>query len=164
MKFIIPFLICVLSLSCGDAANDDVNELQIIDQPLQGTINGENWSFKSGIATMTKTGEVRIEMVPYDRDQASPCRSNPQASQGAAILMSREPVVASRDMSLAENLTFSFENEDDGIDNHVATTGKWRFDFVDEDTIRGGLVAKTKEHEINGNFELTRCPDPFADF
>lgn len=77
--------------------------------------------------------------------------------------MIRKPEVAEGPMSLLANLTFAYRTEET-FENDIATNGKWRIDFVDEEKIRGAMVAKTGNHEVNGNFELTRCPDPFANF
>ncbi len=160
MKILIPLLLCFVFMGCGGDAEEDA---EIIDQTLQGTINGEDWTFMYGIATTDeKQGTVFVTMVPVAGSETSPC-SIPSDYKGPKILMIRKPVVASGNMSFTENLTFSYQTEE-AFNNDVATDGKWRFDSVDDDKITGAIVASTGDHQINGTFELTRCPDPFANF
>lgn len=72
MKVLIPLMLCFLILNCGDA--DDVDELEIIDQTLQGTINGEDWTLVHGIARMDeKDGTVSITMIPVTASKTSQC-------------------------------------------------------------------------------------------
>ncbi|GEM_PF-2777073 len=162
MKSITLLSFLLLTFSCGDSA-DDKDGLSIIEQPLEGTINGESFTFVHGIATMDdKQGTVFVTLLPVAASDTSDC-SIPFDYKGPRILFIRKPEVGGSALTFEKNVTFSYETPE-AFQNDVALTGEWRFDFVDDNVIKGALAATTDGHEVNGTFELTRCPDPFANF
>lgn len=156
MKLFLFTALISMFLGCGGDA-EETPEISILDQPLQGVIDGEPWTFKYGIARDTRDGEAFITMTSKEANMDSPCRIS-LSDKSPRILMSYIPEVFEANLSLANNLTFSYGD----FQNDVSTTGEIRFDFVDDNMIRGALVATMRDHKINGNFELVRCPDPFA--
>lgn len=138
-------------------------EFEVEDQPLQGTIDGEPWTYSAGSAeeSFSNEDELRVNIFA---DTETPCEGalGPDDADDRRIISTFPSTPGEYDLGFGDDeltITFTYPDDGDGPPrNMIATSGKLVIDMVTDEYVRGGLGANfDSDHQVNGNFELTRC-------
>lgn len=138
--------------ACGgsDGGNYPAHE----DQPLQGTIDGEDWEYGAASATVSDD-ELSLEVYGSDVDE--PCGA--VQSEEWKIITSL-PAAEERhelEVSLTDEDAQSVTFAKDG-NNVIIGNGFIEVTSLGESTVEVDLVAdQDEENTVNGSFEATRC-------
>jgi hypothetical protein len=150
-------LVALVAWGCGD----DEPSWTIEDQPLQGSINGQPWTYSSGQASPGfEDDEFSIDIYTGAPD---PCAGfgDPDDAEDRKILASIPDTPGEYDLGWGEDshtITFFYSTEEHPAMNVIATEGKLVIDEITDQTISGGLAAQyDSDNKANGRFELTRC-------
>lgn len=151
------FLAVILAWGCGD----DDPSWTIEDQPLQGSINGQSWTYSSGRAGAGfEDDEFSIDIYTGASDACAGF-GDPNDADDRKILASIPNTPGEYDLGWGEDshtITFFYSTEEHPAMNVIATQGKLVIDEITDETVSGGLAAHyDPENNANGRFELTRC-------
>jgi hypothetical protein len=153
----IVILAVIAGVACKKNGGGDDETYTITAQPLQGTINGEDWDFViGGTDAFLSEGEDDFFTSLYGED-VDVC--NFGSSEGPSLIVQLPKEPGSYEMSFANNATFVV----DGSDNFIATKGTVRVDEVTETTVTGGVHMIYPDDgefagEVDGEFEVEICP------
>jgi len=148
-NFLSAIVLSVAALGCGES-------FEISDQPLQGQVGGESWSFLKGDTSVFLSDSDGYFARLYAEDFEA-CGFS-QAT-GNRLILSIPTEIGDYDLGLQRNMTFVVE-EEDGPLNLIATEGRIIVDEITATTITGGIHARFDgDNEIDGNFTVTICSD-----
>lgn len=142
-------------LSIAACVPDDITE-----QPLQGEIDGVEWTFAGGDVNRFLSDDEQAFGVLYGVDDVlCETRMSPDESEVIAFLPLE---VGTYPLRLpGRTVTFAFGEGE----NVIASRGLLRIDSVTEEAITGGLAARAGlRNHVDGEFTVDRCPEvlPFA--
>jgi hypothetical protein len=148
-KFLSATILSFIALGCGDS-------FEITEQPLQGQVGGESWSFVKGDTNAFLSDDDGYFATLFAADYEA-CGFS-QAG-GNRLILSIPTETGDYDLSLQRNMTFVVD-DDDGPQNLVATEGRIVVDEVTATTITGGIHARFNgDNEIDGTFTVSVCED-----
>jgi hypothetical protein len=148
-------LIILFSSGCGGGKEDE--SYDVTDQNLQGHIQGTAWEFVSGSASEGyEEGSLSITLYDVPPEGGDPCASGAYPLD-RYLSVQITPELQDRELSFSEPAAFiSFDGETIYLD--VAVSGRLIIDEISDDTVSGGLVAKTSDSKADGMFSVPICP------
>lgn len=159
--------------------NNDPYEVNFIEQDLQGTIEGESWTYKGGTVSTNKfTGDSVftsfISIGTEEFDTSGFCQlNNPDQTPYILFTMKHaskalEPTAEdlSLDFTLENNYTITFVSFNDtatGPFNRIITQG--RVEVLSVDTVAKIVTGRIDARDlvegdannVNGNFSISYC-------
>lgn len=140
----LPFL---LAGACSVTTSQDIDPGN-----LSGVVGGQTWSFQAGSTDgFLSSGQTDFYATLYPVAYAA-CGTEPD---GPHIIVSVPKIVGDYDFDLSRNMTFV-----DGADNLISIDGRIVVDSVTSDHVSGGLHGTYDiDNEVNGQFDITVCPD-----
>jgi hypothetical protein len=148
-------LIC--TAGCGSDDGDD-QSIDVGSGTLSGKVGGKSWTFVAGGASPLFVEEDTFYTDLYAAPLANACQNGPSSRESHIIL--NVPMKAG-DYRLGLGLTATFVIESDGgtTNNLGATRGRLVVDEVTDASVRGKAhVIFDADNEVDGAFEVTRCP------
>ena len=142
-------------VACDPVAKEP-EPIDYADTPLSGTIDGAAWSIAAAHSDSFLDDEDGYFAVFVETAAADLCSPG---SDGRSVITRVPLVVGEERLSLSNNATFSYPDDNGDIQNDVAISGGLRVDEIDEaaGVVKGALNASTSDHEVNGTFEMTIC-------
>lgn len=138
--------------ACGGEEEEERHEVSTSE--LSGTVAGEPFTVEGGYAE-DKFGDGELWVELFSEPLEDPCNTFTYPT-GPSIIISTTPEEKDVDLSLQNNITFSYQ-EGDTSANDVSTDGRLIIESVG-DTLVGRLYATFGDHEVDGRFEVEVCP------
>ena len=127
----------------------------IVETPLSGKVAGQPWTFQVGSTNAFLSDDTSFFASLYATPYTACVDSEPTT---AHLLVSVPRKPGEYALTAGLNVTFAF-----GLDNLLSLHGKIIVDSVTATSVSGGLVTRYDDgNDVNGQFELTICPDEFA--
>ena len=124
---------------------------------VDGKINGDAWTFVSGVAKKDSFRPERIRLELWDNSEADPCNVFFPTSK-RNLLTSVPEAVGNYELGNETNVTFYYQSTDMGSANLIATAGRLIIDEITDDTVKGRILATyDNDNTVNGAFTLTLC-------
>lgn len=147
--FLSTILLSLAMIGCGES-------FEISDQPLQGQVGGESWSFVKGDTNAFLSDEDGFFATLFAAEYEACGFSQ---STGNSLILTIPTKVGDYDLNLQRNMTFVVDGGN-GRENLVATEGRIVIDEISATTITGGIYARFNgDNEIDGAFTVEICPD-----
>ena len=147
--YLSAILVAAATLGCGDS-------FEVSDQPLQGRVGGESWSFVKGDTNAFLSDDEGFFATLFAIDYEA-CGFSQAA--GNSLILSIPTEAGDYNLSLQRNMTFVVDDDDSPL-NLVATEGRIVVDEVTATTITGGIHARFDgDNEIDGTFIISICSD-----
>ncbi len=159
MKRLLP--IALVSLALGTACGGkNFDESDIIDQPLQGTLNGEAWELASAGVSVDPFDETELSFDLLGED-GDACGFNENTSPYVIFSLPAEEGVYPLSLSLTDlegsrTITYVVPPSD----NYIVTNGAVTVDAISDTEITVGIVGYVDDDfELNGTFTTEFCPE-----
>ncbi|WP_425389632.1 hypothetical protein [Ekhidna sp.] len=154
-KSFLSTLISLLIIFCG--CGDD--EIQLPDKLLEGTINGEEWSYKSANGYLVSSDlQYRVRFLSSEETVKDPCTlPTPTLAHVKAIFRPAERSYFIAPQAIDNNqVQVSFEVSTS--QNLIATSGFMEIYAIENQVIIGYLQAYLDDdHSVEGSFQIRLC-------
>lgn len=149
------------TIGCGGGGKKDDDrsyaDYDISEETLSGLINGESWTFASGIARdVFGDGELFVELYPVAPEGDDPCSFSAYPISTATVLISVPPTTLDREITWRNSVTFYYTDGEEQI-NEIVVSGRIIIDDVSDTHLSGKLYATSDESELDGTFSVTVC-------
>jgi hypothetical protein len=145
------FIVAAVLAGCSSSGGDN-----IVESSLSGKVAGQPWTFQVGATDAFLSDDTSFFAALYATPYTACVDSEPTTPH---LLVSVPKKPGDYDLSLALNITFAVGSSD----NLISLNGKITVDSVTATSVTGGLVTRYDDgNDVNGQFELTICPDQFA--
>ncbi len=139
-----------------DAPGDEQSAPAIIDQPIQGKINGNPWMGASGIAQIVHqsdgTDQLKIQIATQ---KFSGCTLPSEFGWDGAVELwasLKTGTLIGSDASVMFHKGHA--NGDIWAYNHKVI----RIDSIDTEKVVGAMAATNEDNDVSGNFTVKLCP------
>jgi hypothetical protein len=156
-------LVFALSVGCSKADSSDESGYEIIDQPLQGVIEGHSFSLVSGYAEDSYFSPgVEYDLYFYN---IAPATTNPwdigayTGSTYQEVMFSIPQATGTYQLDLSTR-TVTLYNKETSM-NIICDLGSIRIDSISGGRITGALAATQTGDDssyVNGNFDVAIAP------
>lgn len=157
VRWTAPFLVLfALGCSGGENGEESYADYDISNEALSGEINGQAWTFVSGVAQdIFGDGKLWIDLYATAPD-GDPCSFSAYEVDETRIILTIPPEEFDKELSLSESITL-FYDEDGESWNEIVTEGRLIVDEVTDTTLSGRLYATADGSEVDGTFSVTIC-------
>ena len=157
-KLLLITLLSVLCIACSiETEVEDVSTSQPVVEPIKaatmdGEVGGNAWTFIKGRVKASSFSQGKFDFDFWDEDFENECDNFTFGS--AKKLIGMLPLsVGTIELNMENNITFFHDNQ-----NNIATSGRLVIESIENDIVRGKLIAKFDESNYtNGEFELVLC-------
>jgi hypothetical protein len=147
--------LCALGCSSGGGGGDA--PIAIASGPLSGKIGGESWAFVAGDTDSFLSDDQQLFASLYAEPLGSTCGTGAPPT-GRHIILNVPTQPGDYALSLTLTATFVIPRDTD-TDNLGATRGRLVVDEITTSSVRGKAhVIFDAQNEVDGAFQLTRCP------
>lgn len=142
-----------LFLALGACGGGDGGGFEVTDQPLQGVIGGQAWTFADGETDSFLSDEEQFFAVLFAESYDACVSLEPEGPQ---LIVAIPTTPGTYEFSSMLNMTFV----PSAGENLITGNGGVIVDEVTDTTVTGGLYGKfDDDNEVDGNFTLTICTE-----
>ena len=160
--FLILTLVTSLLFSCSKDEEGTERSYKFKDQLMQGEIEGEAWTFISGIAEIGAWEEDQLSLNFYAEASDDPCNEWLQGNQVFGNVPNAVGLYKFKlDLGGDDNQTITLFHQESFM-NTIVSTGAIEITLIDLESkvVEGRIDAYgDKNNFVNGNFTLTLCQD-----
>jgi len=151
MRALCGLALASVLVGCGD--EQDYGSWSVTDQPLQGVIGGQPWTFAEGETDAFLSDEESFFTQMFAEAYDTCVSLEPEGPQ---ILVGVPTAVGTYDFGSQLNITFSPSSGE----NLVSMEGGIEVTEITETTVSGGLYSEfDSDNEVDGTFTITLCPE-----
>lgn len=144
-------VVLVLALGACNGGRD--YGWEVTDQPLQGLIGGQSWTFAEGETDSFLSDAESFFAVMFAESYDTCVSLEPEGPQ---LLLSIPTTPGTYDFGAMQNITFSPTSGE----NLISFSGGIVVEEVTATTVSGGLYSRYDfDNEVDGNFTLTICAE-----
>lgn len=149
--------LCIAFVVLAGCSSSDDNGENVATSPLAGKVGGQTWTFQIGATdAFLSEGEDDFFAALY-AESYTPCTGIEPTSPHLLVSVPKQP--GSYDFGTMRNITFVTA----GDDNLISLSGQIVVDSVTATMITGGVRShRDDSNDVNGQFQLTICPDDSA--